>query len=314
MKSIVKIGTRGSALALYQAELFKTKLSNDFPMVQFELVKIRTTGDVLSAGGVRAPRSDDSKTVFTREIEEALIRRDIDLAVHSAKDLAAVMPKGLKIGAVLEREDARDCLVTPKNTPFGLLGAGARIGTSALRRKAQLLRLNHDLDIVDLHGNADTRVKKVLNGDYDAIVLAYAGLKRLGLTDHVSEVFAEEQFLPAPGQGIILCQIREDDSEMEAMLEPVNHLHTLTQLICERSFLRRLGGGCQLPCGMMTELTDEKLTVRGVLLLPDGSHFIERELSGDHGEPEEVGFELAEIILEEGGRKILHAIERLTHE
>jgi hydroxymethylbilane synthase len=310
MKSIVKIGTRGSALALYQAELFKMKLSNDFPMVRFELVIIKTTGDIRSAGGVRTPLSDDSKTLFTREIEDALLSGAVDLAVHSAKDLAAVMPQGLKIGAVLEREDARDCLVTLKNVSFRQLEAGARVGTSALRRKAQLLRLNHDLAVEDLHGNVDTRIQKLLKGNYDAIVLAYAGLKRLGLTDHVSDIFAEESFLPAPGQGIILCQIRQEDADMEQMLEPVNHKPTLARLICERAFLRRLGGGCQLPCGMLTELKAEKLRVRGVLLLPDGSHFVERELEDDGTDPEETGIELAEIILEEGGRKILHAIEK----
>jgi len=310
MKSLVKIGTRGSALALYQAELFKSKLLNDFPMVRFELVTIKTTGDIRSAGGVRTPLSDDSKTLFTREIEDALLRGDIDLAVHSAKDLAAVMPQGLKIGAVLEREDARDCLVTLKKYSFKQLEAGARVGTSALRRKAQLLRLNHDLVIEDLHGNVDTRIQKLLKGGYDAIVLAFAGLKRLGLTDHVSDVFAEDVFLPAPGQGIILCQIRQEDPEIEQMLEPVNHKPTLTRLICERAFLRRLGGGCQLPCGMLTELKPEKLKVRGVLLMPDGSHFVERELEDDGTDPEETGIELAEIILEEGGRKILHAIEK----
>lgn len=311
MKSLIKIGTRGSALALYQAELFKTKLSNDFPMVRFELITIKTTGDLRSAGGVRTPLSDDSKTLFTREIEEALLRGEIDLAVHSAKDLAAVMPQGLKIGAVLEREDSRDCLVTLKNVPFEQLEAGARVGTSALRRKAQLLRLNHDLAIEELHGNVDTRIQKLLKGDYDAIVLAYAGLKRLGLTDHVSHVFDEDVFLPAPGQGIILCQIRQGDHAMEQMLEPVNHQSSLTRLICERAFLRRLGGGCQLPCGMLTDLKPEKLRVRGVLLLPDGSHFVERELEDDGADPEETGIELAEIILEEGGRKILHAIEKI---
>ena len=308
MKTRVRIGTRGSALALYQAELFKNKLANDFSMVAFELVVIKTAGDVRGTRSMRG--GDDSKTLFTREIEEALLCEDIDLAVHSAKDLAAVMPRGLRIGAVLEREDPRDCLVARKNIPLAHLESGARIGTSALRRKAQLLRFNQDLVIEELHGNVDTRVKKALQGDFDAIVLAHAGLKRLGLVDHVSEIFDAERFLPAPGQGIILAQIRQGDAQTQALLEPVNHKPTLTRLVCERAFLKRLGGGCQLPCGMLTELTPGKLKARGILLMPDGSHCIEREIEDPGGDPEATGMELAEIILEEGGRKILNAIEK----
>lgn len=310
MKSCVRIGTRGSALALYQAELIKNKMRNDFPMVSFEIVVIRTSGDVRSASGGRLARTADSKTLFTREIEDALLRDEIDMAVHSAKDLAAVMPAGLTMGAVLEREDPRDCLVSRKNIPFEKLEPGSRIGTSALRRKAQILRLNQDLVVEDLHGNIDTRIKRALNGDFDAIVLAHAGLKRLGLDDHTATVFPEERFLPAPGQGIIVAQIRQGDSETAAFLEPVNHKHTWQRLVCERAFLKRLGGGCQLPCGMLTELQPESLKVRGILLMPDGSHFIEREIQDDGSDPEETGMELAEMILEEGGRKILHAIEK----
>ncbi|OGW72564.1 MAG: hydroxymethylbilane synthase [Omnitrophica bacterium GWA2_52_12] len=308
IKLNVKIGTRGSALALYQAELVKARLQIIFPMGNFEIVVIKTTGDTLSTGGVR---SGLTKQIFTREIEEALTKGEIDMAVHSAKDLSVPLPEGLKLGAVLEREDARDCLVSAQNKRFRDLEPGARVGTSALRRKTQLLRLNHDLVVQDLHGNVDTRLRKVQEGQYDAIVLAYAGLKRLGLAEHASEIFSEDVFLPAPGQGIIAVQSRTGDESAAEMLHGLNHAPTLQRLLCERAFLKRLGGGCSLPCGIMTELAGEQLKTKGILLAPNGSHFIERSLDDTAGDPEETGAELAEIILEEGGRKIMHEIERM---
>ncbi len=309
MKLQVKIGTRGSALAVYQAQLVKARLEIGFPMVRFENVVIKTTGDQLSAAG---QRSGLTKRIFTREIEEALFRGDIDIAVHSAKDLSVPLPAGLKIGAALEREDPRDCLIGPKGRRFEDLEAGARIGTSALRRKTQLLRLNQDLVIEELHGNVDTRLRRLAEGRYDAIVLAFAGLKRLGLMGQVTDIFSEETFLPAPGQGIIAVESRLQDAAIDELIHGLNHPATFQRLLCERGFLSRLGGGCSLPCGILTELSKERLRTKGILLAPDGSHFVEREMEDLPTDPEETGRELAELILEEGGRKIMHEIERAS--
>ncbi len=308
MKPFIKIGTRGSTLALYQTQLLQTHLEMVFPMVRFETVTIKTTGDLLRAGSVR--RDNASKRIYTLEIEEALLAGDIDLAVHSAKDLSVPLPRGLKIGAVLEREDPRDCLITKSGKKMGELESGAVIGTSALRRRAQLVRMNHDLVLADLHGNVDTRVRKALAGDYDGIVLALAGLKRLDLDHHVSEIFPEETFLPAPGQGIIAVESRENDPDIDEFLVSVNHAPTMVQLTCERAFLERLDGGCQLPCGMTSVLSAKRIRVKGILLMPNGSRWVEREMEETAEDPEEIGKALAEIILEDGGRKILNEIQR----
>ena len=308
MKPLFKIGTRGSALALYQAQLLKAHLEMKFPMIRFETVEMKTTGDLMSSGSVR--RDNASKRIYTLEIEEALLAGELDMAVHSAKDLSVPLPDGLKIGAALEREDPRDCLITRNKKKLRELEPGSRIGTSALRRKAQLARLNQDLVMDDLHGNVDTRVRKALEGKYDGIVLAYAGLKRLDLDHHAVEVFDEESFLPAPGQGIIAVESRDRDAEADELLATVNHAPTFQRLVCERAFLKRLGGGCQLPCGMASRLARDRFYVKGILLAPDGSHWVEREMDDAAADPERTGMELAELILENGGRKILNEIEK----
>lgn len=308
MKLAIKIGTRGSALALYQAEVVKARLVKDFPLVVVELVKIKTSGDM-----IRRSRAIpfQTKRIFTREIEEALLRGEIDLAVHSAKDLSVVMPEGLKIGAVLEREDPRDCLLTKDKRNLSQLPLGARVGTTSLRRKRQLLRWNPELCVEEIHGNIDTRIKKLEAGDFDAVVLALAGVKRLGLTHYVAEIFPEDKFYPAPGQGVIAIQSRVQDSELEEILETIHHRPTGERLDCERAFLARLEGGCQLPCGISTSVANGRLKGRAALFAIDSHERVEVSHEGPADDPTEVGDQLAKIILENGGEAILERLKQM---
>ena len=309
MKAIIKIGTRGSQLALYQAELVKTKIEAEFPLVQVEIIKIKTSGDMIRRSGTHPM---ETKRIYTKEIEEALLHRDVDIAVHSAKDMAVILPDGLKLSAALEREDARDCLISKDHKKLSELGIGARIGTSSLRRKKQLLRYHTEIIVQEMHGNVDSRIRKMSEGEYDAIVLAYAGIKRLGYTQYVSEIFPEEQFYPAPGQGIIVIQSRSGDSEVDEILGPLNHAETAKRLLCERAFLRRLEGGCQLPCGITSEISRGALQVKGALFDVESHDFIEAEHSGSDQSAESVGVELAEKILADGGQKILDALRHVS--
>jgi hydroxymethylbilane synthase len=307
MKNTIKIGTRGSQLALYQAELVKTRIKNDFPLINIEIVKIKTSGDMIRRGG---PSPFDTKRIYTREIEESLLRCDVDLAVHSAKDMSVVHPVGLKIGAALEREDARDCLVSKDHKKISQLPLGARIGTSSLRRKMQLLRWNSNLIIEEIHGNVDSRIRKIEEGEFDAIVLAYAGIKRLGLVNYVSEIFPEEKFYPAPGQGIIAVQSRLGDSEIEEVLEPVHHKPSGIRLDCERAFLHRLEGGCQLPCGITTAVENGKLIASGALFETNAHNWVEQKFEGPANQAVDVGIALANKVLENGGQEILEKIRK----
>lgn len=305
MKAIVRLGTRGSALALYQAELVKARIAGDFPLVVIEVIKIKTGGDMIRRGGMRPL---ETKRIFTREIEDALLAGDIDLAIHSAKDMAVPLPDGLEVRAALEREDSRDCLVSANRKKISELPLGARIGTSSLRRKMQLLRLNPELIIEEVHGNVETRIRKVEEGYYDGVVLAYAGIKRLGLLSHVSEVFSEEIFYPAPGQGIIAIESRAADSEMEEVLTAINHAATQGRLECERAFLTRLEGGCQLPCGISTVLEGSQMKAAGAIFDIDSHDWAHAQMEGAAGQPASLGTNLADLILEKGGREILHRI------
>jgi hydroxymethylbilane synthase len=311
MKTAIRIGTRGSQLALYQAEVVKVRLQREFPLLNAEVVKIKTSGDMVRRG-VTDPM--ETKRIFTKEIEEALLAGTVDIAVHSAKDLSVRMPAGLKIGAVLEREDPRDCLVSKDHKKISELPLGARIGTSALRRKMQLLRWSPELIIEELHGNVDSRIKRIEEGEYDAIVLAYAGIKRLGLVNYVTEIFPEEKFYPAPGQGAIAIQSRLGDFDTDEMLEPIHHKPSAVRLECERAFLRKLEGGCQLPCGISTSLKEGVLYTKGALFAIDSHEWAEQVLDGPADHPEDVGETLADLVLQNGGQPILDKIRRDSHD
>ena len=302
MKSEFRIGTRGSKLALYQAELVKAKLQENFPLLRFTPVTIKTSGDM-----IRRLTADPflTKRIYTQEIEEALERKEVDLAVHSAKDLAVSFPESLMIGAVLEREDPRDCLISREGKKLSELPLGARIGTSAIRRRLQILRLHPEVVVEEIRGNVDTRVRKLEEGTVDALVLAYAGIKRLGLVNLATEIFPEEKFYPAPCQGAIAVQCRADDEEIKKLLKPLNHEGSAFQVVSERAFLKRLEGGCQLPCGIATKVEKGKVTLAGILFSLDGTQAVEAKLETAAENPEACGIRLAEEILAKGGDKIL---------
>jgi len=304
MKSEFRIGTRGSKLALYQAELVKAKLEQNFHLVKFTLVTIKTSGDM-----IRRSTADpfSTKRVYTKEIEDALQQKEIDLGTHSAKDLAVELPPDLKIAAVLEREDPRDCLISREGKKLNELPLGARVGTSAIRRRLQLLRLHPELIVEDIHGNVDTRIRKLEEGTVDALVLAYAGVRRLGLTAAVTEIFPEDKFYPAPCQGAIVVETRSEDPEVKELLHPLNHAESAFRVASERAFLKRLEGGCQLPCGVTTRIEgpEKKVTAAGVLFSLDGTQRVEAKVEAGYENPEAIGIRLADEILLKGGEAIL---------
>ena len=309
MRSSIKIGTRGSKLALYQAEVVRSKLKASFPLLEFEFVKIHTKGDMIRRGAI----SSIGPGIFTREIEEALLANEIDIAVHSAKDLATELPGGLEIGAVLTREDPRDCLVARQGNTLEELKRGAKIGTSSLRRKAQLKKMRPDLEICELRGNVDTRLKKVEEGNYDGIVIAYAGLKRLGLSNVVTQIFEEDRFLPQAGQGALAVETRKGDSEIREFVKSLNHEPTFVRVLAERSFLGRLEGGCQVPAGVCSKIESNVLTLKGAIFSLEGDRNVTDAVSGSVSEGEKIGVNLAQKLLDAGGSEILKAVRNGTN-
>lgn len=307
----IRIGTRGSKLALYQAELVQAHLKKNVGLAEVEIVVIKTAGDMIRQ---KNPVPLETKRVFTKEIEDALLAGQVDLAVHSAKDLAVRMPAGLKIGAVLEREDPRDCFVHSEGKKLSDLAQGAVVGTSALRRQTQLLRFFPDLKVENVRGNVDSRIKKAMNRECDGVLLAYAGVKRLGLQESVSEILEEKMFYPAPGQGIIVVQCREKDAALLDLLHAIHHEESGKQLIAERIFLTELEGGCQLPCGISTRINGPRMEASGVLLSPYRAQWVEAGFVGTSDKPEEVGLGLARRILETGGKMILDEIRARANE
>ena len=306
MKSLIKIGTRGSKLALYQAELVRSKLKESFPLVGFELVKIKTSGDMIRRGAI----GTIGPAIFTREIEDALLGGEVDLGVHSAKDLATDLPQALEIGAVLSREDSRDCLVACQGQTLETLPQGARIGTSSLRRRAQLKKLRRDLEIIEMRGNIDTRLKKIEEASYDGMVIAYAGLKRLGLTNFVTQIFEEDQILPQAGQGAVAVEIRANDSETLELVRSVNHEPSRVCVSAERSFLRCLEGGCQIPAGVSSKIEGNLLSLRGAIFSLEGEREFSDTTTGLVSEGEKIGAMLAQKLLEAGGRDLLKEIRQ----
>ena len=263
----LRVGTRGSALALWQTNFVIERLHGLYRELAVERVVIRTTGDRIVD---RPLGAIGDKGLFTRELEEALRAAQIDLAVHSLKDLPTTMPAGLTLGAVLERDDPRDALLCPGGHTLATLPAGARLGTSSPRRRAQLLALRADLEIVDLRGNVPTRIAKLADGSLDAAVMAHAGLLRLGLLDHVTEVLAPERMLPAVGQGALAVEGRADDARLATLVAPLDHLPTRLATSAERAVLAELEGGCQIPLGALGRISDGTLSLAALVADLDG--------------------------------------------
>ncbi len=299
------IGTRGSQLALWQAEWVQARLREIAPSVLVRLERIRTSGDKI----LDVPLAKiGGKGLFVKEIEEALSRGDIDLAVHSMKDVPSVLPEGLAIVCVPEREDARDALLTRDHVAFRDLPSGAKVGTSSLRRQAQLLAHRQDLNVSMLRGNVNTRLRKLQDGEYDAIVLAAAGLARLGWAEHVTEYLSPSLSLPAVGQGALGIESRADDTFVRGLLEPINDAMTSMAVSAERAFLDRLEGGCQVPIAGHAVVENQSVRFEGLVASVDGTRVIRDRIEGPVEQAAQLGTSLAERILEAGGKPILDQI------
>lgn len=302
MENKIVIGTRGSQLALWQANWVKSELERLHKGLSCELLVIKTKGDKI----LDVPLAKvGGKGLFVKEIEEALLDGRIDLAVHSMKDMPADLPAGLKIGAIPEREDPRDALVAKNGLTFEKLPPGARVGTSSLRRSAQLLAKRPDIQIETLRGNIDTRLRKVTEGDLDAIILAAAGLKRLGLGEHITECLDPTLMLPAVGQGALCIESRENDERIDAALAPLNHPATRVTVLAERAFLNTLEGSCQIPVGAFAETDGKRLTLRGLVAEVDGSRLLMETDSAESEQNEALGVAVAERLKEAGAAEIL---------
>ncbi len=313
MNRTLRIGTRGSELALWQAHhvaALLARLDGAHDNLQIEIMEIRTEGDhVLDRPLSEVP----GKAFFTKEIEEALAAGHIDLAVHSLKDLPTELPDGLALAAVLEREDPRDVWLAKGGSAgagFAALAAGGRVGTSSLRRRALLARYRPDLELVDLRGNVPTRVRRVEEGKYDAIILAAAGVKRLGLERHITQYLPLDRFLPAVAQGAVAVEIRAHDEATRAWVRRLDHPPTHLTTAAERALLAALQGGCQVPVGALATLAGEELTLACAVVSVDGSRHVAGERRGPASRPQELGRALAEELIAGGAAAILAEIRR----
>ena len=298
------IGSRGSKLALWQAEQARERLKLLNPGIEINIEVIKTTGDVKSE-----PLSViGGKGAFTKELEDALLDGRIDIAVHSLKDLPTILPDGLAISAICEREDARDALVLRADLKGSLatLPEGVVIGTSSQRRLAQLKALRRDVVVKDLRGNVDTRIRKLDEGQYDAVILASAGLLRLGLQDRISARIPIAEMLPAVGQGAIAIETRSDDEFAVEATSRLDHHETRLACLAERAFLRGLGGGCQLPIAAHAVLDRDLLILDGLVAKPDGSEMVRDRLSGFPDNAEEIGAQLAAVLIQRGANSFLN--------
>ena len=296
------IGTRGSSLSLCQTEIIRVKLEERVPQLRFAVKTIKAKADhnpevpLVAMGG---------EGIFVKELEAALLNGEITLAVHSMKDLPLQIPAGIVLAAITEREDSRDALVCRTGQRLNELPAGSRIGTSSLRRKSQLLRLRNDLEILDIRGNVDTRLRKLEEGRYDAIIVAACGLIRLGLDDRITQYLSLEEMLPEPGQGALGIEARAGDEETLEMLRALDDSATRACVEAERAFLRALGGGCRVPIAAYAQAQDGQLSLDGAVIAPDGSSERRGILTGSINDPVVLGERLAEELTSQGARKLL---------
>ena len=299
----LRIGSRGSQLALWQANHISTLLRARGHEVEIEI--IHTTGDKITDVALAMV---GTKGMFTKEIEEALADGRVDLAVHSLKDLPTELPPGFEIAAITKREDARDAFCSRLYSNVENLPRGARVGTSSLRRQAQLKAIRPDLDMHPLRGNVDTRLRKLEQGEYDAIILASAGLNRLGKTELIKQMIPAQIMCPAAGQGALAIEIREADSATRQHVEFLNDAAARAATTCERALLNRLGGGCQVPIGAFAEMRNGKLHLEAIVADPDGSKVLRESRDGDCNHPEQLGNDVGETLLARGGEEILEAV------
>ncbi len=303
----LRIGSRGSLLAQWQANSIRNLLARTAG-VKAEIILIKTSGDRFQQANVN---QIGLKGVFIKELEDALFEGRVDLAVHSMKDVPTETPAGLAFPAICQREDVRDCMVAHK--PGAILSGlppGARVGTSSLRRQSQLRHHRPDLDMRELRGNVDTRLRKVEQGEYDAVVLAKAGLDRLGWSDRITEVISTDISLPAVGQGALGIEARADDQEVLDLLVPLDHAETRAAVTAERALLAKLEGGCQVPLGAWARIERQELVLDACVLSIDGADYIRRRAAGFPQHAEDLGRELAETLLAAGADRILRLVGR----
>jgi hydroxymethylbilane synthase len=303
---IVRIATRKSALALWQADYVKAQLEHFHHNIQVELVPMTTKGDII----LDTPLAKvGGKGLFVKELEVAMLENRADIAVHSMKDVPVEFPDGLGLEVICPREDPRDAFVSNTIASFADLPQGAIVGTSSLRRQCQIKALRPDLVIKDLRGNVNTRLKKLDNGEYDAIILAAAGLIRLAMPERIKEYIAPEVMLPANGQGAVGIECRSDDTTIKALLAPLEDKNTRYRVLAERAMNRELEGGCQVPIGSYAEINTvngvQQLHLRGLVGAIDGSKIIQAQVNGAVGQGEQLGLQLAEMLLAQGADKIL---------
>lgn len=307
MKNKITIGTRGSQLALYQAYKVKDTLKQAFPGLKVEVEIIHTKGDKIL--DVALSKIGD-KGLFTKEIESALLEGAVDIAVHSLKDLPTTLPEGLKLGAVLERAEFRDALVSRDGRKLSELTSKDVIATSSLRRIAGLRHINKDFQIVDIRGNVNTRLKKMEEGYCDAMIMAAAGLQRLELDRYITEVLEPEVMIPATSQGVIAIESRINDPEVDAVLKEINHAETRNAIEVERGFLRSIEGGCQVPVGCYTKTKGDTISIIGFVASIDGSEYLLDNETGPVSDGEKIGKNLSEKLIAKGAARILDDIRK----
>jgi hydroxymethylbilane synthase len=302
----LRIGTRGSLLAKWQAESVRKQLFAATG-AEAEIIIIKTSGDRMQ----QAPLSQiGGKGIFIKELEDALLEETVDLAVHSVKDIPTETPSRLCFPAVCRRDDVRDCLISPKGTTLANLREGARVGTSSLRRHAQLRHIRPDLDVRDLRGNVDTRLRKVESGEYDAILLAKAGLDRLGWTQRITETLSPEVCMPAVGQGAIAVQARLKDTEASDALVKLDDAETRTAIICERALLAALQGGCQVPLGAWARIERGELILEACICSVDGVQYVKQRATASPDQAAQLGQHMASLLIEAGAENILQEVSR----
>ncbi len=306
MKTIIRIGTRGSQLALWQANFIKSEIERFFPNLSVELTIIKTTGDRITD---RPLAMVGGKGLFVKEIENALLNNGIDLAVHSMKDMPGDLPEGLVIGAIPERENPFDVLISKDNKLLADYEQGATIGTSSLRRASQIKHIRPDLTIESIRGNLDTRIKKLKSGEYDAIVLAAAGLRRLELENEITQYLDEAVMLPAVGQGALCIETRKDDIDIAPVMEKLDHYETRICVTGERAFLKQIEGSCHIPVACFGKIKNNEVVLTAVVASEDGKNIVKEQIISPLNKVEDCGKVLADQVLEKGGKKILESLD-----
>ncbi|MBF0099799.1 MAG: hydroxymethylbilane synthase [Desulfobacterales bacterium] len=306
MKPIIRIGTRGSKLALWQANWVKSQLTTKNPTIEVLIQTIKTQGDKI----LDVPLANvGGKGLFVKEIEQSLLDNEIDIAVHSLKDMPAEIPDGLCIIAIPEREDPNDVMISLDHQKLLDLPMGAKIGTSSLRRSAQLNYFRKDLQVLSLRGNIDTRLKKLETEHLDAVILAAAGVKRLGLEYRITERLSHELMLPAVGQGALCIESRQNDKTIASYVQFLNHKPSELAVFAERAFLKQLGGSCQIPIAAYATIEQQSITITGLVCNINGTQLIKDTVSGGMEQAEHIGIQLATRLLQQGAASILESIK-----